>query len=79
MPHARPAVGVRHVRYPEYLRIYRPSPPFLENSHALSGLERRLYATRFTLRNAYRLRVDEKCGFGTRHRVENRCRGAQEK
>ena len=79
MLHAGPAVGVRHVRCPEYLGIYRPSPPFLENSHVLSGLERRLYATRFTLRNAYRLQVDEKCGFGARHRVENPRRGVLEK
>jgi hypothetical protein len=44
-----PAVGVRHGGYPEYLGIYRPGTPFLENSHALSGLNQRPYATRFTL------------------------------
>ncbi len=40
MLRAGPVVGVRHGRYPEYLGIYRPGTLFLENSHALSGLER---------------------------------------
>jgi hypothetical protein len=54
MLRARPVVGVRHGGYPEYLGVYRPATPFLENSHALSGLKRRLYATRFTLRTVQR-------------------------
>ncbi len=37
MLRAGPVIGVRHGGYPEYLGIYRPGTPFLENSHALSA------------------------------------------
>ena len=33
-----PVIGVRHGGDPGFLGIYRPSPPFLENSHVLSEL-----------------------------------------
>lgn len=78
MLRAGPVVGVRHGGYPEYLDIYRPGIPFLENTHALSGLKRRLYATRFTLRTVERPQAYMKCKFGGRHRLENRCRPGRE-
>ena len=70
MLRAGPAIGVRHGGYPEYLGIYRPAPPYLENSHALSGLKRRSCATRFTLRTMWRPQNYMNCQFGGPHRVE---------
>ena len=64
-----PAVGVRHGEYPEYLRIYRPGPLFLENSHALSSLDRQPYATGITLCRARLKRGYKRCKSGSRHRA----------
>ncbi len=74
MLRAGPVIGVRHGGYPEYLGIYRLGTPFLENSHALSGLKRRFYATRFTLRTVQGPQDYMKCKFGSRHRVDDRPR-----
>jgi len=70
MLRAGPAVGVERDRLPEYLGIYRPNALFLESSHVLSSVERRLCATRFTLQETRRRRVYKKCKLGGRHRVE---------
>lgn len=45
-------------------------PPFLENTHALSGFERRMNATRITLRAALLPGGDIGWTFGVRHKSE---------
>jgi hypothetical protein len=72
MLRVRPASGVRHAGYPEYLNIYRLRGPFLDNSHVLSGHDRQPYATRFTLCEARLTRGYKGRESGAVHRAEIR-------